>query len=97
MSSKVGSIGNNTSSGYYGYRMSKSALNMASENLAIDLRGEGITVLIVHPGWVQTEMGGPNAPTTIEESVQGLITEIDRRGLADTGTFFDFTGSALPW
>jgi NAD(P)-dependent dehydrogenase (short-subunit alcohol dehydrogenase family) len=97
ISSKVGSIADNTTSGYYGYRMSKAALNIATKNLAIDLREEKFTVLAVHPGWVQTAMGGPNAPTTIEESVQGLMREIDRRGLEDSGAFFDFTGNALPW
>lgn len=97
LSSKVGSIENDTSSDFYGYRMSKAALNIACKNLAIDLRAEGFTVLIVHPGWVQTAMGGPYAPTPVEESVAGMIAQIDRRGPADSGTFFDFAGNAIPW
>lgn len=97
ISSSLGSVEENTNSGCYGYRMSKAALNIASKNLAIDLRPEGFTVLLVHPGWVQTAMGGPAAPTTVQESVAGLLEQIDRRSLADTGTFFDLTGKAVPW
>ena len=97
ISSSLGSVEEDTNSGCYGYRMSKAALNIASKNLAIDLRPEGFTVLIVHPGWVQTAMGGPTAPTTVQESVAGLLEQIDRRSLADTGTFFDLTGKAVPW
>ncbi len=97
MSSNLGSIGDNTSGGFYGYRASKAALNIASKSMALNLKGDGFTVLVLHPGWVQTDMGGPSAPTTVEKSVAGMIQQIDSRGIADSGTFFDFTGKTIPW
>jgi NAD(P)-dependent dehydrogenase (short-subunit alcohol dehydrogenase family) len=97
LSTSFASIADATSGILFGYRMSKAALNMATKVVSEELRGEGFTVLAVHPGWVKTDMGGSDAPTTAEESVQGLIAQIDRRGAADTGTFFDFTGKAIAW
>src|SRR5437016_2635797 len=67
VTSRMGSISDNTSGGAYGYRMAKAALNMASRTLAIDLRGEGFTSVVLNPGWVKTDMGGHGAPTTADE------------------------------
>jgi NAD(P)-dependent dehydrogenase (short-subunit alcohol dehydrogenase family) len=97
ISTSHASIADATAGFLFGYRMSKAALNMASKVVSQELAGENFTVLIVHPGWVKTDMGGENAPTTARESVQGMIAEIERRGPADTGTFFDFTGKAMAW
>lgn len=96
VTSQMGSIAM-TSGGSYAYRASKAALNMLSRNLAIDLRGEGISVAMVHPGWVRTDMGGPNAPVGIEESVAGVLWVIDNLTLERTGRFWDYRGSDLPW
>lgn len=97
ISTEMGSIAEAEGSKLFGYRLSKAALNMATKVLAQDLGGEGFTVLAVHPGWVKTDMGGADAPTKVEDSVRGMIAEIERRGPADSGTFFDFTGKTLPW
>jgi NAD(P)-dependent dehydrogenase (short-subunit alcohol dehydrogenase family) len=97
VSSRMGSIGDNTSGGAYGYRMSKAALNMASRSLAYDLRAEGLLAVVISPGWVQTDMGGSEAPTSVTESVAGIIRVIDGLTLQDSGSFFDFRGERLPW
>lgn len=97
LSSLRGSITENEGGSSYGYRMSKVALNMAARSLAVDLRPEGILSLPVHPGWVQTDMGGPDAPTLPKESVAGLLSLLDRSTLEHSGRFFDFTGKELPW
>jgi len=97
ISSICGSIADTTSSMLFGYRLAKAALNMATKAVAQDLMGEGFTVLAVHPGWVKTDMGGAEAPIAPEESVRGMIAQFDRRGRADSGSFFDFTGKVLPW
>jgi NAD(P)-dependent dehydrogenase (short-subunit alcohol dehydrogenase family) len=97
ISSGLGSIHNNTSGGAYGYRMSKAALNMASRSLASDLRGDGIVSVAISPGWVQTDMGGSDAPTPVSESATGLIGVIDRLTLQDSGGFFDFRGERIAW
>jgi len=97
MSSGLGSIGDNTSGGSYGYRMSKAALNMASRSLAQDLRGEGLITVAISPGWVQTDMGGSDAPTPVAESVAGLIALIDRLTLQDSGSFLNFRGEPIAW
>lgn len=95
ISSLMGSIEDNTSGGYYGYRISKSAINMFTKSFAMDY--PHITALALHPGWVQTDMGGASAPTSVEESVSGLIKVIDAAGLKRTGHFIDFEGDLLPW
>ncbi len=97
MSSKMGSMADNGSGGSYIYRSSKAALNAVMKSAAIDLQPRGICVAILHPGWVLTDMGGPNAEISVSESVTGL-----RRILADltpeqSGTFFDIDGSVIPW
>jgi NAD(P)-dependent dehydrogenase (short-subunit alcohol dehydrogenase family) len=97
VSSKMGSITDNTSGGSYAYRMSKAAINMGVKSLANDLRGEGFTVLTMHPGWVLTDMGGPNALIGPEESIQGMLRVIDGAGLEQSGKFWDFRGNELPW
>ncbi len=97
ISSKVGSIGDNPSGGSYAYRSSKTALNMAMANAAHELKSRGITILLIHPGWVQTDMGGPGAPVSIEQSIAGVRRIIDKATLAETGHFYDYTGKQLPW
>ena len=97
VTSGMGSIADNTSGGYYAYRMSKAALNMMSRSLAVDLRGEGIASYVINPGWVQTDMGGAAAPTPVAESVRGILREIDRATLADSGEFLNYKGNRYPW
>lgn len=97
ITSKMGSIADNTSGGAYAYRASKTALNSAMRSLALDLRDRGITVIVLHPGWVQTDMGGKHALITTDESAGQLRAILDRAGLAETGSFFDRDGSRIPW
>jgi NAD(P)-dependent dehydrogenase (short-subunit alcohol dehydrogenase family) len=96
MTSRMGSIEDNTSGGSYGYRMSKVALCMAGKSLALDLQSEEIAVAILHPGLVQTRMTGFSGITT-EKAVQGLLTRIDELTLDNTGTFWHSNGEILPW
>jgi NAD(P)-dependent dehydrogenase (short-subunit alcohol dehydrogenase family) len=96
MTSRMGSIDDNTSGGSYGYRMSKVALCMAGKSLAFDLQSRGIAVAILHPGLVQTRMTGFSGITT-EKAVQGLLTRIDELTLDNTGTFWHSNGEILPW
>ncbi len=98
MTSRMGSIDDNTSGGSYGYRMSKVALNMAGRSLAIDLQPRGIAVAILHPGLVRTRMINFN-PQGIspEEAVRGLLQRIDALTLATSGTFWHANGDILPW
>ncbi len=97
ISSKVGSIGDGPSGGSYAYRTSKTALNMAMVNAAHELRNHGITILLLHPGWVQTDMGGPNATVSIEQSITGMRRVIDKATQAETGHFYDYAGRQIPW
>lgn len=97
ITSGMGSIADNTSGGSYAYRMSKAALNMMSRTLAVDLRGEGIISFVINPGWVQTDMGGPGAPTPVAESVRGILRETDRAQLSDSGEFLNWKGNRYPW
>lgn len=97
ISSGLGSVAGNVTGGGYGYRMSKAALNMASRSMAHDLRDESIVVVALSPGWVQTDMGGLNAPTRVADSAAGLIGVIDRLTLQDSGGFFDFRGERIAW
>ncbi|MEL4897377.1 SDR family oxidoreductase [Crocosphaera sp. Alani8] len=98
MTSRMGSIEDNTSGGSYGYRMSKAALCMAGKSLSIDLKSKNIAVAILHPGLVKTRMTNfnPNGITT-EQSVKGLIARIDELNLENTGTFWHSNGEILPW
>jgi NAD(P)-dependent dehydrogenase (short-subunit alcohol dehydrogenase family) len=97
MSSRMGSIDDNSSGGYHGYRASKAALNMITKSLSIDLAREGFTCVVLHPGWVATEMGGTGAPLSAERSVQSLLRVLDRIQRRDSGKFFDHTGAVIPW
>jgi NAD(P)-dependent dehydrogenase (short-subunit alcohol dehydrogenase family) len=96
ITSRMGSIADNGSGSYYGYRMSKAAVNMVGMSLARDLHARGIAVLLLHPGMVATGMtGGRGIPAA--ESAAGLIARIDSLGLAETGTFHHANGEPLPW
>jgi len=98
VSSIMGSISDTYNGGSsYGYKISKAALNMVTRMLAGDLRGYGIIVVSVHPGWVRTDMGGPGAPVTPEESVRGLIKVIENLKIEDSGSFIEYTGNKLNW
>jgi NAD(P)-dependent dehydrogenase (short-subunit alcohol dehydrogenase family) len=98
MTSRMGSIADNSSGGSYGYRMSKVALNMAGRSLAIDLKSRGIAVAILHPGLVRTGMIDFN-PQGISpaEAVQSLLARIDNLSLETSGTFWHANGDVLPW
>jgi NAD(P)-dependent dehydrogenase (short-subunit alcohol dehydrogenase family) len=98
MTSRMGSIDDNSSGGSYGYRMSKVALNMAGRSLAIDLRPRGIAVAILHPGLVRTRMVNFNAQgISPEQAVRGLLQRIDALTLETSGTFWHANGDVLPW
>jgi NAD(P)-dependent dehydrogenase (short-subunit alcohol dehydrogenase family) len=96
ITSRMGSIEDNTSGGSYGYRMSKVALSMAGKSLAIDLQPRQIAVAIIHPGLVSTAMTGYNG-IPAAESVQGILQRIDRLNLQNSGTFWHANGEELPW
>ncbi|MEM7207340.1 MAG: SDR family oxidoreductase [Pseudomonadota bacterium] len=97
VSSKVGSIKDNRSGGGYVYRSSKTAVNQVVKSLSIDLAERGVCVLSLHPGWVQTDMGGPNAEITTEMSVTGLKKVLDSTDLNQSGKFIEFDGNPIPW
>lgn len=96
MSSIMGSIAE-ASGGSYIYRASKAALNMITKGLSADLARRGITVVAFHPGWVQTDMGGRQAPVSVRDSVRGLRQVIGGLTAKDTGGFFAYDGRKLPW
>ncbi|MEZ9649567.1 SDR family oxidoreductase [Vibrio lentus] len=97
LSSRVGSMSENTSGGGYIYRSSKAALNSVVKSLSNDLTHNGFTVLALHPGWVQTEMGGPNALIDTDTSASGLIKVIESANTEVSGHFFNFDGSEIDW
>jgi NAD(P)-dependent dehydrogenase (short-subunit alcohol dehydrogenase family) len=97
ITSRMGSIGDNASGGYYGYRMSKAALNAAGMSLARDLLGQGIAVITLHPGFVRTEMTGGHGGIDPAESAKMLIARIDALTLQTTGKFLHANGETLPW
>jgi NAD(P)-dependent dehydrogenase (short-subunit alcohol dehydrogenase family) len=96
MTSRMGSIEDNTSGGSYGYRMSKVAVSMAGKSLSLDLKPQGIAVAILHPGLVSTRMTNFSGISTTE-AVQGLLQRIDALNLQNTGTFWHSNGEVLPW
>jgi NAD(P)-dependent dehydrogenase (short-subunit alcohol dehydrogenase family) len=96
LTSGLGSIGQG-GGGYYLYGSSKAALNKAVKSLSVDLRSRGVGCLLLHPGWVRTDMGGSGASVSVEASVRGMRRVIDGWSLSRTGTFVDFTGLAIPW
>lgn len=97
LSSQLGSIGNCGRFGTPSYNISKAAQNMATVLLAHALQPRGILVAALHPGWVQTAMGGDQASETVEESAAGLLRVIDGLGAGDSGRFLDWRGESLPW
>ena len=96
ITSRMGSIDDNGSGGYYGYRMSKVALNMAGRSLAIDLAPHGIAVAILHPGMVATRMVGFSGIPP-QQAAQGLLARIDGLSLETSGSFWHANGEVLPW
>jgi len=96
-STLMGSIGDNSSGGAYAYRMSKAALNMAARSVAHDLRPRGVIAVALHPGWVQTRMGGPSAPVTLDACVDGQQRLIAALTPEYSGRFFNYDGRELPW
>ena len=97
VTSRMGSIADNTSGGGYGYRMSKAAVNSVGKSLSIDLEPRGIAVRLLHPGWVRTEMTGGTGHVSAEEAASGLIQRMDELTLQTTGEFWHAQGTPLPW
>lgn len=95
VTSKMGSIADNSSGGYYAYRVSKAAVNMVNKSFAVDF--PEIISVVLHPGWVKTAMGGDQAPTSVEESTQGMLQVLLGAKPEDSGKFFDFRGKEIPW
>lgn len=96
MSSQLGSI-ENSNGRWYAYRSSKAALNQVNKTLGAELGPEGFICTVLHPGWVQTDMGGAAATYTPQQSVSGLIGVIEKLKPSDNGRFYDFKGETLPW
>lgn len=97
VSSRAGSIGDNGSGGLYGYRMSKAALNMAGVSLARDLAPKGVAVVVLHPGFIRTEMTGGNGNDDPPVAAKGMLTRIDETSVETTGKFMHANGEELPW
>ncbi len=97
LTSKMGSIADNGSGGAYAYRGSKAALNMFNKSMALELGRDGFVCVVLNPGWVQTDMGGPHAPTPVGDSVRGLLAIIDGLTPAANGRFFHVDGAEVPW
>ena len=97
VTSKMGSIDDNGSGGSYAYRASKAALNMVTRSMAADLESKGIVAFVIHPGWVQTRMGGENALIDTETSVDNMLETIDGADQSISGTFQEWDGGEIPW
>ena len=97
ITSRMGSIDDNDSGGYIAYRSSKAALNAAWKSISIDVARDGLVAAVLHPGWVQTRMGGAGAPLTPEQSVAGMRRTIDALDPARSGGFFNYDGAPIPW
>ncbi len=97
ISSGAGTISDKTDSAYYPYSVSKAALNMLTRAMAAEYRDEKIPVYALSPGWVKTEMGGPGAPLTVEESAESLFRTMTRLNLEQSGGFFGRDGEIYPW
>ncbi|MCW3797704.1 SDR family oxidoreductase [Sphingomonas sp. BN140010] len=95
VSTRMGSLEDNSGGGFLAYRSSKTALNMAWRTLA--LANRDVACAVLHPGWVQTRMGGANAPVQPRESIAGMRRVIDGLSLEDWGEFFDYRGERVPW
>lgn len=97
VSSKMGSVADNDSGGQYIYRSSKAGVNAAMRSLAIDLAPRGISACVLHPGWVRTDMGGPNGLIDPPESVSGMRSVIASLDSGKAGGFWNYDGSEIPW
>jgi NAD(P)-dependent dehydrogenase (short-subunit alcohol dehydrogenase family) len=97
MTSGLGSISRNESGGWYAYRASKAALNQLFRTMAEELEKERFIFVVLCPGWVQTDMGGPGAPTSVEDSVRGLLKVIDGLKPSDTSRFLNHRGKEVAW
>lgn len=97
ISSKVGSIKENTGGGMYIYRSSKTALNQVIKSLSIDFKGENFIAAALHPGWVQTDMGGSNALIDTKTSVKGMTEVINSLDMKNSGKFYNYDGSSISW
>ena len=97
MTSRMGSIGDNGSGGYYAYRMSKAALNAAGMSMARDLAPAGIAVAILHPGYVRTDMTEGSGNIDPADAAKQLVERIDQLSMESTGTFWHANGQVLPW
>ena len=96
-SSRLGSIGDNSAGGHYPYRISKCVVNMIAKNIAVDLKPRGVIAVALHPGWVRTRMGGESAPVSIDESVTGQQRLLANLTLNESGKFFNYDGTEIPW
>ena len=97
ITSGMGSLADNTSGGSIAYRTSKAAVNMAMRTAAIDLRPRGISCVVINPGWVKTDMGGPNAKLTPEQSISAMRRVIAELGANDSGRFYNYDGREYSW
>jgi NAD(P)-dependent dehydrogenase (short-subunit alcohol dehydrogenase family) len=97
ITSGMGSLADNTSGGSIAYRTSKAAVNMVTRSAAIDLAPKRITCVVINPGWVKTDMGGPNATLTPRESVTAMRRLIEKLGPDQSGKFFHYDGTEYPW
>ncbi|MEJ2274403.1 MAG: SDR family oxidoreductase [Woeseiaceae bacterium] len=97
VTTNLSSIAENTDGGFYGYRESKAGLNMFTKSIAAELGPEGFVCIVLHPGWVKTDLGGPQAPLEVEESAAGMLRIIDGLAPADNGTFWTYAGEQMAW
>lgn len=97
ISSRMGSIADNDSGGFIAYRATKAGLNAAWHSLAIEVKDQGVVAAALHPGWVQTRMGGASAPLGVEESVSGMRRVIEDLTPEQSGGFYAYDGSVIPW
>lgn len=97
MSSRMGSMADNASGGYYIYRASKAGLNAVVKSLSVDLEAKGVVALALHPGWVKTDMGGPAAPLSPEQSIAGLRKVLESVTSMHSGKFLSYDGEEIPW
>jgi len=97
LTSRMGSVADNDSGGYYGYRASKAAVNAIGKSLAVDLKPRGIAVFLLHPGYVATDMVGGHGDIQPAQAAERLLNVLDSRSFDDSGTFWHSNGSALPW
>ena len=97
ITSRMGSVDDNTSGGRYGYRMSKAALNIAAKSLSLDLASRGVSVAIIHPGLVGTDMIGGYGDVTPDQAARNIAQRIDELHVGNSGTFWHANGEILPW